>query len=125
MMKQRNTFVAKSNEIRWYDINDDWDLIESSFSKQYGIRIRQHTDMPWAEFCNLVSGFMSDTPLGQIIAIRSEDDKSAIKKFNTSQRKIHAAWKLKLANDKLENLDDLDKQMQNLEKAMALAFGSK
>lgn len=105
----------------WYDLSEDWELIESSLAKQYGIRIRQNTDMPWAEFCSLVSGLMADTPLGNIVAIRSETNPETIKNFNSSQRKIHRDWRVRQANSMSE--EDLEKQMRDLERALSVAFG--
>lgn len=63
--KWKNDFKNKNNDIEpWYDLKEDWSLIESSLAKQYGIRIRKEIDtMDYAELCNLISGLMSDTPL--------------------------------------------------------------
>ena len=62
------------NSEAYYDIFDDWNLIEASFLKQYGIRLRTEDDMSYAEFCSLLSGIMPDTPLGQVVSIRAEKD---------------------------------------------------
>ena len=35
-------------------------------------------DMEWREFVTLLSGIMPETPLGQIIKIRSEDDEDML-----------------------------------------------
>lgn len=83
----------------FYDLFDDWELIESSFLKQYGIRLRSEDDMSWSEFCSLISGIMPDTPLGRIVAIRAEKDQKVISKFTSDQKKIHNDW-LKRRNQK-------------------------
>jgi len=106
-------------------LRSDWDLVEASLAKQYGLRIRQHTDMPWTEFCTMVGGLMPDTPLGQIVSIRSEKDKKVIKAFSPDQRRIHSEWQLKIANKKLENLEQLNKEMEQLSKVFATMFGKK
>lgn len=108
---------------RWYDLREDWPLIEASLAKQYGIRIRQQGDMPWSEFCTLVAGLMPDTPLGSIVTIRSERDPKVIKGFNKDQRRIHSAWRNRLAEAKLQDPEMLNKQMQSMEAAMARMFG--
>ena len=77
----------------FYDLFDDWDLIESSFLKQYGIRLRAENDMSYQEFCSLLSGIMPDTPLGQIVSIRAEKNKEVIKHFTPEQRRIHMEWR--------------------------------
>ncbi len=74
---------------------DDWELIEASFLKQYGIRLRQEEDMSWSEFCSLLSGIMPDTPLGSIVSIRVEKDPKRIKEFTADQRKIRNDWLIK------------------------------
>lgn len=74
---------------------DDYELIEASFAKQYGIRLREEDDMSWSEFCSLLSGIMPETPLGQIIGIRTEKDPQKIKVFTKEQRKIRNDWILK------------------------------
>ena len=76
----------------YYDILDDWELIESSFLKQYGIRLSANEDMTWREFCSLLSGIMPDTPLGQIVSIRAEKDPKVIKKFSKEQKRIRSEW---------------------------------
>ena len=49
--------------------------------------------MSWAEFCSLLSGLMADTPLGQVVAIRSEKDMKVIKKFSSEQKRIYNQWR--------------------------------
>ena len=46
--------------------------------------------MTWSEFATLLSGLMPDTPLGQIISIRSEKDKEVIKRFTKDQKRIQS-----------------------------------
>lgn len=76
----------------YYDLFKDWDLIEASFLKQYGIRLRTEDDMSWSEFCSLLSGIMPDTPLGQIVSIRSEKDPKVLKCFTKEQKRIRNEW---------------------------------
>ncbi len=82
----------------YYDIYDDWELIESSFLQQYGIRLRTEDDMSWAEFCSLLSGIMPETPLGRVVSIRAEKDMKVIRNFTKEQKKIHNDWLLKRNN---------------------------
>jgi hypothetical protein len=91
----------KDNSESFYDLFDDWELIEASFLKQYGIRLRQKDDMSWSEFCSLLSGIMPDTPLGNIVSIRAEKDPKRIKEFTKDQKKIRNDWVLK-RNKKLK-----------------------
>ncbi|WP_081718091.1 Gp15 family bacteriophage protein [Paenibacillus sp. MAEPY1] len=107
----------------WYDLREDWSLIEASLAKQYGIRIRQHGDMPWEEFCTLVGGLMPDTPLGSIVTIRAEKDPKTIKGFSADQRRIYNDWRKRQADQKLTDPEKLDQEMKSLEAAMARMFG--
>lgn len=116
-------FSGKSSPDGWYDLYEDWPLIEASLAMQYGIRIRQHGDMPWEEFCTLVGGLMPDTPLGSIVSIRAEQDPKTIKGFNADQRRIYNDWRKRQAVKQLDNPIKLDQEMKNLEAAMARAFG--
>lgn len=79
----------------YYDLIDDWNLIESSFVKQYGIRLRQDDDMSWDEFCSLLTGIMYDTPLGRVVEIRSEKDPKVIKEFTKEEKRIRNEWLLR------------------------------
>ncbi len=126
MRKQQPDFKKQQGVSEtWYDLREDWPLIEASLAKQYGIRIRQHTDMPWTEFCTLVGGLMPDTPLGSIVSIRSEKDPKALKGFTPDQKRIHRDWRVRQANKRLENPEQLNKDMEQLTKAMAALFGNK
>lgn len=89
---------------------DDYELIEASFLSQYGIRLKT-TELQFDEFLNLVSCLMPESPLGQIVAIRSETDAEVIKHFTDGQMKIHNEWKRQsvLTNEQeyTENMDRL------------------
>lgn len=107
----------------WYDLEEDWPLIEASLASQYGIRIRQHPDMPWDEFCNYVAGLMPDTPLGSIVSIRAENDPKTIRAFGPDQRRIHTEWRKRGATRKLDDPVKLEMEMKNFELTMARLFG--
>ena len=89
---------------------DDYDLIEASFLSQYGIRLKV-TELQFDEFLNLTSCLMPDTPLGQIVAIRSEDNPDVIKEFNSAQKKIYNDWKNR---DKLNSEQEYRENMDSL-----------
>lgn len=86
-----------------YDIWDDWDLIESSFRMQYGIQLRDDgpNDISYEEFISLLGGIMPDTPLGRVVAIRSEKDPKVLKQFTKEQKKIRNDW-IRARNKKLK-----------------------
>lgn len=94
----------------YYDLIDDYDIIESSFFKQYRIRLRS-VELETDEFLNLLSGLMGDTPLGLIVQIRSETDPEVIDSFTPEQKRIRSEWINKKANE--ISKEDYDKAMEN------------
>ena len=107
----------------YYDLFEDWDLIISSFLTQYGLRIRtkEFETVSWDEFRSLLAGFSPETPLGRMVAIRSESDDNVIEHFTADQKKIWNAWR----NRKAENMTqtEYDQQMIELERMMAALCG--
>ena len=76
--------------------------------------------MSWGEFATLLSGLMPDTPLGQIISIRSEKDKNIIKNFSKDQLRIRNEWlKRKAKNIDKQSYDDAMNSFKPMFKAMA------
>ena len=62
------------------------------------------------EFLNLASCLMPETPLGQIVAIRSEKDGEVIRNFNDAQRKIYNDWaNREVDKSEQEYRDSMDK----------------
>lgn len=99
---------------------DDWDLVESSFLQQYGVRLNQVDDMSWREFCGLLHGISADTALGKMVQIRAEEDKEVLKSFTSEQKAERSRWRARQATEYTE--EELEKQMKNLEKMLANAF---
>lgn len=93
MRTQRPDFKSKTKPTEnYYDIYDDYPLIEASFLEQYGIRLRETDDLSWDEFCTYLSGLNEKTPLGKIVAIRSEKDPKIIKEMTEDQKRIRREW---------------------------------
>lgn len=106
----------------WYDLYEDWGLIEASFTSQYGIRLRQEEDMSWSEFCTLLAGIMPETPLGQVVSIRSENDKEVLKSFTKEQHRIRNEWRRRRTKAVALNKDEAKKQLKIFQEAMKKAF---
>lgn len=119
MRKWRNDF--QNNDEAFYDLIDDFDLIESSFAQQYGIRLRMEIDtMKWGEFSSLLGGLNGDTPLGNIVRIRSEKDPKVIKNFTESEKKIRSKWLNKNAKQiSREDYQQAMESIKNMFKSMA------
>lgn len=65
--------------------------------KQYGVRMysEEFRQMTWDEFKSLLVGLSPDTPLGNLIQIRSEDDPKMLEHFTSAQRRIREEWRRK------------------------------
>lgn len=115
---------AKRQEYKeyWYDLYEDWGLIEASFAAQYGIRLRQEEDMSWSEFCTLLAGIMPETPLGRVVSIRSENDKEVLKNFTKEQHRIRNEWRSRMTKAITLNKDEAKKQLKMFQEAMKKAF---
>lgn len=77
--------------------------------------------MEWREFSALLSGIMPETPLGQIIQIRSEEDKDILKNFTTEQKRIRSEWRSRFAKKVSEK--DAEAAIKEFQQMMAKAFG--
>lgn len=119
--KWKNDFKNQSNNETWYDLEDDWELVASSLKTQYGYSIRKEiNNMSWAELCSDISGLMAETPLGNIVQIRSEDDKERLKNFTQEQKNIRWEYRNKMAQkmDK-EEFKKVIAEFQKMFKEMA------
>lgn len=119
MRKWKNDF--QNNDESFYDLIDDFDLIESSFAQQYGIRLRMEIDtMKWGEFSSLLSGLNGDTPLGNIVRIRSENDPKVIKNFTENEKRIRSKWLNKNAKEiSHEDYQQAMESIKNMFKSIA------
>lgn len=79
--------------------------------------------MSWAEFSTLLAGLMPKTPLGQIVSIRSEEDKNMLKHFTKEQKRIREEWRSR--NNSVANLTDEEKSqaIREVQELFKKAFG--
>lgn len=120
---KRQVYNGQGKEV-WFDLFEDWGLIEASFATQYGIRLRQEEDMSWGEFITLLGGLNSKTPLGQVISIRSENDKDMLKHFTKEQHRLRNEWRNRHIN-KVITMDkkEAERQIQIFQDMCKKAFG--
>ena len=124
MRSRRPDFAKRKNASdEWYDLYEDWDLIDASFAKQYGIRLRNEPDMSWSEFTTLLAGIMPETPLGQVVSIRSEDDKETLKHFTPDQHRIRNEWRNRRARELVADPEHAAKMVKAFQNACKAAFG--
>ena len=114
-----------NTEYCYYDIHLDAILIEQSIAKQYGILPSAQPELPWWEWSLLVSGLMDDTPLGHVVAVRSETNPDRIKEFGPWQRRIRAEWQEHKAKNQRKTFDKAGwkRDMAALERMLAANFG--
>lgn len=79
--------------------------------------------MKWHEFRALLAGIGPDTPLGRVVAIRSEQDEEMLKNFTPEQRKIHDDWALRNAKEMGE--EDYMRAMAQIQSAFAGIAGGR
>lgn len=108
MRKWRNDFQKTNDNDTWYDLFEDWDLIASSLKTQYGYSIRKEIDnLCWGELSSDIAGLNGDTPLGNIVRIRSEKDPEKIKNFSPEEKRIRNEWlnknAVQMTKEKYEN----------------------
>ena len=108
---------SNSKEEVWYDLVEDYPLIEASFLEQYGSRLSE-ADMSWREFSDLLSCLSADTALGRVVAIRSETDGEVLKNFTKGQKEIREEW---LKNHRKEQTEAEYNASMQASLAMALA----
>lgn len=119
--KWRNDFETSNNNEEWYDLFEDWDLIASSLKTQYGYSIRREIDnLSWGELCSDIAGLKGDTPLGNIIRIRSEKNPETLKHFSSEELMIRNKWLNKSASQiSKENYEQAMESIKNMFKSMA------
>jgi hypothetical protein len=90
---------------------------------QYGVRLRQEPDMTWDEFCTLLAGIMPETPLGQIVQIRSENDRDKIKAMSPEQKRIRSEWRSRGAQSSQWSEADAARAAKQFQSLIQQAFG--
>lgn len=97
---------------------EDFELIVASFSQQYSIRLLE-SHLSWCEFCMLLAGLNSKSPLGQIVAIRSEKDGQVLKRFTKDQKRIRNEWLTKHCRVSESQFEDAMRSFEKMFKSMA------
>lgn len=85
------------------------------------IRTKEFESVSWDEFKALLAGLAPETPLGRIVAIRSETDKNVIRHFSKDQKRIYDEWRNREVKEM--NQATFEKEMAGLEKMFAALCG--
>ena len=79
--------------------------------------------MSWSEFCTLLTGIMPETPLGQIVSIRSEEDKEMLKNYTKEQHKIRNDWRNRVNPIRDMSDEEKEEELRKVQEIFAKAFG--
>lgn len=98
-------------------------LIEQSIATQYGVLPSDQGELHYSDWAKLVGGLMHETPLGQMVALRSERDREAIKRFTPSQKRLRSEWAAyKSTRAAKQDAATSREQMNQLERMFAAMF---
>lgn len=74
----------------------------------------------------MVGGLMKDTPLGQIVLIRSEDNPDILKYFTPEQMEIRRKWQsFRMRHAPKLTAEEQRRQIDGIEMMFASMFGKK
>jgi hypothetical protein len=79
--------------------------------------------MTWSEFSTLLKGIMPETPLGQVVSIRSEEDKEMLKNFTLEQHKIRNDWRNRNNSIRDMSNEEKEEEIKKIQEIFAKAFG--
>jgi hypothetical protein len=116
----KTTFTTQTET--WYDLEYDSELIAQSIAKQYHILPGEQPELHYSDWILLVGALMEDTPLGQIVLIRKEKDRSRLKHFNSYEHRIRNEWRNFRANQKKNSIDSKE-YIADFERMFANMFG--
>lgn len=84
----------------------------------------EQSELKYSDWVKMVSGLMDDTPLGRVVAVRSEKDREMIRHMNKWQKQIRADWTAFRASSHPQvEAAEAKKQMAALEQMLAGLFG--
>ncbi|MBP3249953.1 MAG: hypothetical protein J6M48_06330 [Ruminococcus sp.] len=118
---RRKTFPSSET---WYDLEYDKDLIAQSIAKQYGILPSDQEELHYSDWLLLVGALMEDTPLGQTVLIRKENDRERLKRFSPYENRIRNEWRKFRAKQSTQREGGApEQQALSFEKLFAKMFG--
>ena len=85
----------------WYDLEYDKNLIAQSIAKQYHILPSEQEELRYCDWLLMVGALMEDTPLGQTVLIRKEENREHLKRFTQYEHRIRNEWRNFRAKQKL------------------------
>ena len=94
-----------------------------SVAAQYGVLPAAQGELPWAEWAVLVAGLTDETPLGRLVALRTQRDPAEVRRMTPWQRKARACWRRFLAERGARREAQTRQEQRGLQAALARMFG--
>lgn len=88
---------------------------------QYPQKDLYDDNMDWKEFTTLMNGIMPNTPLGNVVRIRSETNQEIIKKFSENEKRIYDSWRKKQLDINYKNMSK-EEVMKDISKMFKKMF---
>jgi len=79
-------------------------------------------EMEWREFSVLLSGILPDTPLGNIVRIRAEEDGDILKRYSKEEHSIRSAWRSRHSAVEQLTVKEKEEKVMELKDIFAKAF---
>lgn len=98
-------------------------MILQSVAAQYGVLPAAQGELSWPEWTMLVSGLMDTTPLGHLVALRTERDPAVLRRMTPWQKRARAQWRRFLAGRAAARGDSARREQRGLQQALARMFG--
>lgn len=91
---------------------------------QYPTKNLYDDEMDWKEFSTLLAGLSQDTPLGQIVSIRAQEQPDALKNYTKEQHQIRNEWRETMRKKMQEEMSEEEKieQITHLQMILQSAF---
>ena len=105
-----------------YDLVYDERVILQSVAAQYGVLPAAQREMPWPEWLTLVAGLMDGTPLGHLVAVRTEHDPAVLRRLTPWQQRARAQWRHFLAGRAAGGTPQIRRRQRGLQAALEKLF---
>jgi hypothetical protein len=96
----------------------DEEIIAASIFKTYHIPKSEQDDMLQEDYNSALAGIDGDTPLGNIVRIRSEKDPKKIEKMSTWEKEQRLKWqefKILKEIERIQNMTEKEKEERRRE----------
>lgn len=70
----------------------------------------EQENLHYSDWISLVAGLMHDTPLGQVVRIRSEDNEDIISNFSPYENRLRSEWREFRSQKTVEIATEQDKK---------------